>query len=53
MRKTKILLQKLEKNTSDTSIFDIIKNGLKLDFSEITFQQCCYKNSRVKKQLQR
>ena len=30
-----------KKNTSDTFILDIIKNGLKLDFNEIPFQYCC------------
>ena len=29
-----------KKYTNDTIVFDIIKNGLKLDFNEISFQYC-------------
>ena len=40
-RKTKILLRTLQKYTSDIFILDIIKNELKLDFTEIPFQHRC------------
>ena len=56
-----------KKYTSDTFILDIIKNGLKLDFNELPFKECCnsfplskeemriinceVENSRVKKSV--